>query len=153
MIHTNTYGLRAHKEIGVLETKMKGFSEPKLKYAIAWVARLMLGVGAVAVVSVEAHAEQSVVSTVRRLGCYSGDSLPGQLASCWVAINEPVGDAAGCSQKRDLRWDPTTPMGGRMFAMLTAAYLAKRRVSFTVADYCFPTQPSHPTFRYAYLAD
>ncbi|MGK3962892.1 hypothetical protein WMF38_01705 [Sorangium sp. So ce118] len=92
----------------------------------------------------KASAEATGQRQILQIGCHLNDDI------CYVTIS---GSAAGPSRCRStsIRWNSQSSTNGKnLLSLLTAAYLAGKKVNFAVSDSaCFSDQPTYPTFDYA----
>ncbi len=77
------------------------------------------------------------------IGCHLFDN------TCYVTVS---GDAVGPASCRtnSIRWNSQSSPGGKnALSLLTAAFLAGKKVNFSVPDTsCYADQPFQPTFSY-----
>ncbi|WP_444896850.1 hypothetical protein [Microbulbifer sp. SSSA005] len=98
----------------------------------------ILGVGYSASTLADMSGEKEII----RMGCHLNDS------TCYVTIDEVVGPEE-CS-KNSVRWSSDAVNGQETLAQLMAAFHAKKKVNFYLADTCH--SGGYPTFGYFYVS-
>jgi len=84
--------------------------------------------------------------TIISIGCHLGSN------ACYADVDGAYVGPAGCVSN-SIRWDPTASGGKENLSLLTAAYMAGKKVSFFVSDSCFTGQTMYPTFFYTNLTN
>ena len=104
-----------------------------------------LGLFAALILNSTAHAAASTgARNITSIGCHLGST------TCYADIDGSFVGPATCSSY-SLRWDSNTTNGKEILSLLTAAYMANKKVSFYVIDTCYTGQTMYPTFAFINL--
>lgn len=103
--------------------------------------KTLLTVAAIAI-PYQAMALDSGPRHITGIGCHNGDQ------TCFINVDGPLTGPAACKHF-SIRWNVQTDPGGKnTLSLLTAAYLAGKTINLAIADTCYATQPTYPTFVY-----
>jgi hypothetical protein len=107
---------------------------------------MLLSVAVVLCVPGQALAGSSGSRQILSIGCHLWDN------TCYVYVSgDPIGPTS--CRNTSFRWNQKAdPNGQSILSLLTAAYLAGKRVDFYINDTnCYAAQPAYPTFNYVML--
>jgi hypothetical protein len=124
---------------------MNGTYEATMKPIMIHAAYLLFG--SLLMIAVSRAGSYGIAGTITAIGCQTVNGI------CFVTLSGAAAGPPGCVQS-NVRWDSAnTPNGKEAVAQLTAAYLAGKQVTISVADNCFAEFPSYPTMDYYIISD
>nr|VFJ93504.1 MAG: hypothetical protein BECKLFY1418B_GA0070995_10472 [Candidatus Kentron sp. LFY] len=85
------------------------------------------------------------VRNIVNMGCHNVDN------TCYVTISGSSIGPPSCNST-SIRWNEKYDANGKsVLALLTAAFLGGKQVSFAISDSCYQYQNNYPTFTYFFI--